>query len=183
MPEHFGPFDALVEQLLEDHLNEDNEPEGALLPMLYDSIASSSGRGSAPGGGGSKASAPLDLDALDLWDSIARDIRDNTDFPNTYSEIDLLKLWIAEVGDFIPAQLDLMEYMVKWRNAIRTKFEPPKIIPIRQVDCPMCRATKDSEGAVPLELHARKDSPFATCTNCGHRWEGGELLDLRALIK
>lgn len=183
MPEHLGPFDALVEQLLEDHLTEDNEPEGALLPMLYDSIASSSGRGSAPGGGGTKTSAPLDLDALDLWDSIARDIRDNTDFPDVYSEIDLLKLWIAETGDFLPSQLDLMEYMLRWRDAIRDKFNPPKIIPIRRVDCPVCRATKDSEGVVPLSLHARKDSPFAVCTNCGQRWEGGELLDLRALIK
>jgi len=182
MPERFGPFNELVEQLLEDHLTEDNEPEGALLPMLYDSIASSSGRGSAPGGG-SKASAPLDLGALDLWDSIAAEIRANTSHPNTYSEIDLLKLWIAETDNFLPAQLELMEYMLRWRDAIREKFDPPKVIPIRRVDCPVCRATKDSEGAVPLELHARKDSPYAVCTNCGQRWEGGELLDLRALIK
>lgn len=183
MPERLSPFNELVEQLLEDHLTEDNEPEGALLPMLYESIASSSGRGSAPGGGGSKASAPLDLGALDLWDSIAGEIRDNTDFPNTYSELDLLKLWIAETDNFIPAQLDLMEYMVRWREEIRDKFYPPTVIPIRRVDCPVCKATKDSEGAVPLELHARKGNPFARCTNCGHRWDGGELLDLRALIK
>ena len=182
MPEHFGPFSELVAQLLEDHLDEDNEPEGALLVMLYESIGSSSGRGSAPGGG-SKASAPLDLDALELWDSIAGDIRENTNFPDVYSELDLLKLWITETGEFLPAQLDLMEYMIRWRDAIRDKFNPPKIVPIRQVDCPVCKATKDSEGVLPLELHAKKDSPFAVCTNCGHRWEGGELLDLRALIK
>lgn len=185
MTDLLGPFSRLVEELLEDHLTDDNEPEGALLPMLYDAIGSSTGAGSAPGGS-TRASAPLDLGALDLWDSIAKEIRQNAPDVGSevFSEMDLLKLWIAESHDNLMLQIELMERMVVWRNDIVEKFNPPKIVAMRRVDCPMCKATKDAEGIEPINLHCPKNcTPYAECTNCGYRWAGGHLLDLRALIK
>lgn len=174
-------FTELAGHLLEDHLTVDNEPEGALLQMLYDSVGSSSGSGSAAGGS-ERTRAPLDLGALELWDSIAGEIRENAPPSDNFSEIEMLQLWVDDATNFIPSQLDLMEYMARWVQEIREKFNPPKRIPLRGATCPKCKQFKDEEGVEPLVLHASMKPPFAECSNCGTRWTAGELLDLRAQI-
>lgn len=175
-----GPFRALAAELLEPHLTEDNEPEESLLQLLFDSITSSSESGGV-GGGSSETKVPLDLGALELWDRISSEIHAFAPELHAFSEVEILTQ-LVEDFDEVFGQLELMESMLRWRDDIQEKFNPPKRIQMRGVNCPICNAAKDQEGANPIILHASATPPKAECTNCGTWWVGGELLDLKAYL-
>lgn len=174
------PLKALARELLEPHLTEDNEPEDGLLQLLFDAIANSSESGGV-GGGSAETKAPLDLGALELWDRISAEIRAFAPELRAFSEADVLRQLVEDFEEVF-GQLELMESMLRWRDDIRAHFDPPKIVPLRNVACPMCKAGKTAEGEYPLSLHASATPPSAQCAHCGTRWVGGELLDLRAYL-
>lgn len=166
-----------VTYLIEPHLTEEQEPEDALLPMLYEAIGGTISSKSGGASAGSKAGQiPVGLDALDLWDSISRELRSLAGGDSEFSEVEILDRYAAS-GLAPLEEAHLRERCIEWIRQIRELFDPPQIVPLRGEPCPRCGHYKDSEGAPVLQVRVKESS--ASCLNCGQQWSGGELLDLK----
>lgn len=191
LPNH-APLSQVVHELTESHRHTYGRLTGiepGLLQLLRDAVASSSGRGSAPGGG-SKASAPLDATALTLWESIAGTVdahwpgrldRHPVDPPVPYK----LQRWVAAVAG-TEDEVHLLEMATWWRKQIRDLLDPPQVIPLRGVACKVCGhdqvAEADPEGHLvvrpALTAYASECPMRVQCGACTAEWVGELAIQL-----
>lgn len=180
-----APLSQVVQELTEAHHHSYGELSGiepGLLILLRDAVATSSGRGSAPGGGGSKASAPVDAAALTLWDSIERTVDAN--WPGRYdrNSSDLLpyklQQWVGAVAG-TPNEVHLLEMTTWWRKQIRDLLDPPRIIAVRGAACPDCGArqvydeTLEGTTLSPALVAYASETPMrVVCQACLLEWVG-----------
>lgn len=158
--------------------------EDALLDQLKAAVGSNVGRGS---GGGQSSGAVIDAHALDVLNSIWRDVVHSS--PVLHSGAGLpgaVRRWHAEVTRWDAtehATLELLSLAMTWRTEIREILEPVKRIPMRGQVCPGCthdyHQNDAGEWSPTITLHAEA-IPVADCAVCGEKWTGGQLLDLRA---
>lgn len=167
--------------------------------------------GEKSGGSVSVASgAPASLDALDLMVEIeqwiedsyweVRQIEQRPGFRGLTST-ERLQYVAARVtestlaGDLhgpglidVPRQ-DILEDAPKWVDRIERLFDPPKVVPIPDYACPICRHTRTSVQVEPGEfmetaaltvtlghlVHAR-------CGECGASWPPAEMVDFARVL-
>lgn len=181
-----APLSQVVHELTEAHHHTYGALSGiepGLLHLLRAAVATSSGRGSAPGGGGGKASAPVDAAALTLWESIAGTVdahwpgrldRHPEDPPLDFK----LKRWTTAVAG-TENEVHLLEMATWWRKQIRDLLDPPQVIPLRQVACPDCGVSQVSEVSqdgtvlVPALTAYPSEHPMrVVCQACETKWIG-----------
>lgn len=172
----------------------DHEP---LLTMLRTAIRSSSGR-TASGRSDDAARNIINLQAFELWESIARDVlmftrrhtRDNpnpilpTAIGNLAAHVDTL--WtnhqITETD-----RAHLIRKAEGWRDRIWELFDPPTELELTE-PCPTCeqRYVHNAEGEQQSALivtHKQSKQPVARCRSCGYLWEGeAQLVILGRMI-
>lgn len=192
MPNH-APLSQVVYELTEAHPHTYGALSGiepGLLRLLREAVATSSGRGSAPGGSGSKASAPVDAAALTLWEAISGSVdahwpgrlqRDQHDQPLWVK----LQVWARSVAG-TENEVHLLEMATWWRKQVRDLLDPPQVIPLRGVECQECGTTwyneqnPDGETVVsPAVLAYASESPMrVACKVCETEWVGEWAIQL-----
>lgn len=159
--------------------------EPPLLRLLEVAIKSNTS-GGAGGSGRNKNSAPLDVTALALWDSIYRKVgehwpgRSDPSRKSTHL-MDRLTAWTNVVagGENEP---HLLEYCTYWRNQIRELLEPAQRIPLRGVSCMGCKEawvvdeTEDGRVIVPALMASiserHQHGVEVACMSCNERFSG-----------
>lgn len=129
------PLSEVVLELTQDHLRIAGENQGQEPPLLrlLELAIKADTSGASGGSGRNKNSAPLDVNALALWESIARVIGDHWpgrgDLTLTTTHlIDRLVWWTNSVaGTYNEGHL--LEFCVYWRDEIRFLLEPKLLHP------------------------------------------------------
>lgn len=183
------PLSSAVEVLTRPHMHTltggtmEQGVEEALLVTLGKAVASTSGKGSAPGG--TRTGSPVDLGAMTLLDSIAAVVHANV--PSAHDPIARCRpvsarliTWAEQAaGD--PTEEDiLLEHCRRWIYDIRRYLEPPKEVPLRGVACANCGVyesyERDEDGdlvATPsLTAYASETPVRVECSACGAAWYG-----------
>lgn len=167
--------------------------EPPLFQMLEDAVASSSGRGSAPGGS-TRAGAPVDVSALQLWTNIQAVIAEH--WPghgdlaraNT-SPAERLEQWVSSLAGS-DHEVYLLEFCVYWAEQIRELLYPTRKVPLRGVKCGNCGTEevmdRDQDGGLvrrpALMLYPEESPPRAVCLVCAEQWSGTLSLQMLALV-
>lgn len=179
-----------LRELVGNHLRWDNANgallvgvEAGLIDQLEECIPST--RGSRSGGGSSqKTTAPVDLAAVDLHQSISEDVNF---FLPAWHRRGLLKDRVLRFGtDAVADERILMEQLGKWYRAIRKYLDPLPQRPLPGVSCPKCLEARlprimDGERVYVPVITVYPEQLMATCTNCGQTWHGEK--DLRTLAR
>ena len=192
LPNH-APLSQVVHELTEAHHHTYGTLSGiepGLLKLLRDAVSSSSGRGSAPGGG-SKASAPVDATALTLWESICGTVDAHWPgrmqlHPEPPVQVKLQQ-WVAAVAG-TENEVHLLEMATWWRRQIRDLLNPPQVIPLRGVACKVCGhsqvSTLDPDGGTvllpALTAYASENPMRVSCAACETDWCGELAIQLLA---
>lgn len=190
-----APLSQVVYELTEAHTHTYGGLTGiepGLLHLLRQAVATSSGRGSAPGGSGSKASAPVDAAALTLWESISGTV--DAHWPGRTQRYEQdpavqfkLQRWTAAVAG-TENEVHLLEMATWWRKQIRDLLNPPQVIPLRGVGCKVCGhsqvATEDPDGGTvllpALTAYASESPMRVSCAACETDWRGELAIQLLA---
>lgn len=188
-----APLSQVVHELTEAHTHTYGGLTGiepGLLHLLRQAVATSSGRGSAPGGSGSKASAPVDAAALTLWESISGTV--DAHWPGRTQRYEQdpsvqfkLQRWTAVVAG-TENEVHLLEMATWWRKQIRDLLNPPQVIPLRGVGCKMCGCQAvtqiDLDGGTvvqpALTAYASENPMRVVCGACSTEWQGELAIQL-----
>lgn len=172
-----------------------------LLDQLYEAVASGSGTGSA-GVGEKRTRSIIDADALDLWWSIRRGIRDLYNESAAHAErmdsepkeqlVRWFRLFATRFADDTrkpvnPEEVEQVYHLLsEWVVGIESKFDPPRVIEILQ-SCPnswlvgedrvTCgqRYWKNAEGVRSSALVANvwvSGLIVVHCRACNKKWNG-----------
>lgn len=160
--------------------------EPPLLDLLATAIASTSGRGSAPGGS-TRAGAPLDVAALQLQHDIYAVISEHWPGHGDLSRADTpaktrLEQWVSALAGSAH-EMYLLEFCTYWVAQIRELLEPTREVPVRGAYCPGCGALdayrRDEDGGYirqpALTLYPDERPVRARCQVCAEEWTGLRL--------
>lgn len=149
------------------------------------------------GGSSAGPGAPVALDLLVLLSSIEEEVaraywrvREATRRPGfggytleerlTYAAARAIDLGLAE---------ELCQEFVRWPSQIERAFDPPKVVPLTDHACPICRHGRTSVQIEPGEFVEQPalmvtfgERTVARCGECGASWVGDQMLDLAASI-
>lgn len=160
--------------------------EYALLDQLCEAVGSSTGRGSAPGGGASGSKAPLDLGAMALTETISREVPAH--IPGA-TLADRMRVHLYALGDEDYATLE--PTLVGWEARIRDLLDPPTQVALRGVSCAHCDYDKvllpdphepGAELQSPAVLVSIAPRLSALCRVCGAEYDSAGLHLLRSVL-
>lgn len=159
--------------------------EAPLLEMLRQAIASDTS--GAYGGGSSRTGAPVDTNALTIWEGIRDTVGQHWPGRGDLARagtplITRLEVWTASLAGS-DEELHLLEMCHYWRGQIRDLLEPPQEVPLRGLSCPTCKQdrvlmTDPDGGSVyqpPLLAYLSETPIRVTCRGCTGTWEGQDL--------
>lgn len=183
----------VIHVLTRPHLRRTTNTEGetiygeepALLDILEDCVASTTG--SKAGGGGGRGT-PVDLGALDLAAEIKRTTQEHWPVQGVLKAPLRLRVnaWYANTHEPNEA-LRMYETVFRWESQIREMIEPTKKVAMRGVTCTQCQCThveKPGEDGVTyspaITVYPDAVPVYATCGVCAHEWSGKEIHELAA---
>lgn len=185
----------VVHQLTRTHHRTVDGLTGVEQPLLVQlRLAVASDTAGAYGGGGTRSGAPLDVNALTIWQGIYSTVashwpgRGDLVLQHT-STPDRLERWVAALAG-TDQEVYLLEMCHYWRQQIRDLLEPPQLVPLRGVVCPTCRAAKavvaqgDEQVQVDTLLAYLSETPVrVTCRGCAATWLGQDLAYIGAAME
>lgn len=158
--------------------------EPALLDILEDCVASTTG--SKAGGGGGRGT-PVDLGALDLAAEIKRTTQEHWPVQGVLKAPLRLRVnaWYANTHDPNEA-LTMLDTASRWEDQIREMIEPTRKFPLPDVACPLCKHTEtltelDGERTYKpiLMAYPSQGETKVVCTSseCSGEWRNEEIED------
>lgn len=167
--------------------------EPALLDLLEVAIKTDTSGASGSGGGSARAGAPVDVNALSIWQSIYGTVGEFWPGKGDLSHarmrlVDRLTWWTSTVAGTAD-EVHLLEMCDYWAGQIRDLLEPPKRVPIRGGQCPRCKEYQvlgtDPDGQRVYQpcllAHLSEDPVRVECRGCGGTWYGSTQLQLLEL--
>lgn len=195
LPDHHL-LSQTVAELTRPHTHKVGDLDGIeppLFQMLEDAVGNTSGRGSAPGGS-TRAGAPVDVSALQLWSNIQAVIAEHWPGHGDLARAntppaDRLEQWASSLAGS-DLETYLLEFCVYWADQIRELLYPTRRVPLRGVECVNCGTgdvmDRDQDGELvrrpAVTLYPEDSPPRAVCQVCGAEWSGTLSLQLLALV-
>ena len=163
--------------------------EPPLLALLEVAIKSDTS-GASGGGGASRTGAPVDVNALSIWQGIGQCVGEywpgRGDLAQAKTHLIVrLQRWTEQVAG-TDNEVHLLEMCEYWRGQIRELLEPPKRVPVRGGQCPRCHANQvlgtDPDGQRVYQpcllAHLSEDPVRVECLACGGTWYSLDMLEL-----
>lgn len=190
------PLSQVVFELTRPHtrtVGEHTGQEPALLALLEVAIKTDTS-GASGGGGSSRNGAPVDVNALSIWQAISQTVGEYWPGRGQLHHaklhlIDRLTWWTETVAGTTD-EVHLEEMCSYWRGQIRELLEPLKRVPIRGGQCARCKEYQVLETDLDgqrvyqpcLTAHLSEDPVRIECRGCGGTWYGNTELQLMELL-